>query len=269
MSHGNRWSGLRKRGDSNPRSLAGRSLSRCSVGSPSGARVLVNGSGAVHSRPARHRRVVVSVDVSSQPVSWSRRHLVPSLPLVSPTSCMVRRASGRAGSSRTAGRWAAAATGPGAVRHRREAGRGPRRCLPTGYRRRCMGPGAPGRIGRAGPRLAAAGGRGEVGQPCVQCDAHRVRTPAPPRRNVVSRAVPDRANGASAPVSVLADEAVGRQGLAPCRPAQSACRRTTGHDRPRRWGLPGGGVLLRREHPYFGSPLPQPGTLATSTDGSH
>jgi hypothetical protein len=33
----------RKRGDSNPRSLAGRSLSRCSVGRPWGARVLVSG----------------------------------------------------------------------------------------------------------------------------------------------------------------------------------------------------------------------------------
>jgi len=37
---GHRW---RKRGDSNPRSLAGRSLSRCSVGRPWGALVLVSG----------------------------------------------------------------------------------------------------------------------------------------------------------------------------------------------------------------------------------
>ena len=40
VSAGHQW---RKRRDSNPRSLAGRSLSRCSVGRPWGARVLVSG----------------------------------------------------------------------------------------------------------------------------------------------------------------------------------------------------------------------------------
>ena len=43
VSAGHQW---RKRRDSNPRSLAGRSLSRCSVGRPWGARVLVSGPAA-------------------------------------------------------------------------------------------------------------------------------------------------------------------------------------------------------------------------------
>ena len=67
MSHGNRWSGLRKRGDSNPRSLAGRSLSRCSVSGPLRCSPAGQRSGGIRARPARRHWVVVSVDVTPAP----------------------------------------------------------------------------------------------------------------------------------------------------------------------------------------------------------
>ena len=57
---------LRKRRDSNPRSLAGRSLSRCSVGWPWGALVLVSGPVSFALVQLGDIRVVVSVDVSGR-----------------------------------------------------------------------------------------------------------------------------------------------------------------------------------------------------------